>query len=124
MTTDDEDFLERITGDVFDRDGYAISMRRWAELREDFYGNVLVARTTRNHVRISTVWLGLNHSWYRDSAPVIFETMTFPLRDRDRRASWHGHVWRWRTEEEARAGHASLAEQVRQRGVWALLRQC
>jgi hypothetical protein len=123
MSTDDEDFLEVITGDLFDREGYAISERKWLELRKDFYENVLVARTTLPRVMINTVWLGLNQSWYPNQMPVIFETMTFRRRCRDKGALWDRQVYRWRTEGEARAGHKRLVDQVRQRGVYGVLRR-
>lgn len=54
---------------------------------------------------ISTIWLGLNHSW-DDGPPLIFETMGFGRRDTFLQR-------RYATIEEARAGHA---EAVREHG--------
>lgn len=47
---------------------------------------------------VSTVWLGLDHSWL-GGPPLIFESMCFPEgRDQDR----------YSTEEQAKAGHAAM----------------
>lgn len=49
---------------------------------------------------VSTVWLGLNHSFY-DGPPLIFETMIFPRKKGD-----HIEVqWRYSTEAQAIIGH-------------------
>lgn len=38
-----------------------------------------VAETTLpNHYWVSTVFLGLDHNFYDDGPPILFETMTFP----------------------------------------------
>jgi len=51
-------------------------------------------------VRVSTVFLGLDHNYFDDGPPLIFETMVFggpPAVDQWQR--------RYATEEEAREGH-------------------
>lgn len=56
-------------------------------------------------VRISTVFLGLDHSW-GDGPPLIFETMVFggPLdQEQDRYTTW----------EQAEAGHKLMVERVK-----------
>ena len=53
--------------------------------------------TEQNNVRISTVFLGLNHSWDR-GRPELFETIVFGFvggDDRERYSTW----------DEAEAGH-------------------
>ncbi len=60
-------------------------------------------------VWISTVWLGLDHSFMPTTRPLIFETMVFPR-------FWHARGWseldvdRWTTEEEALAGHKAMVK--------------
>jgi len=61
--------------------------------------------TLPNGVRISTVWLGLDHNHLGKGRPLIFETMVFA----------HGNYddldcWRYSTEEEAIRGHKTLVK--------------
>lgn len=53
--------------------------------------------------RVSTVWLGLDHSFSMSSKPLIFETMVFPRND-------YGELdmERYSTEEEAIQGHKRM----------------
>jgi len=91
----------------FDREGKPISYRRWAELMRDLHYSV-VAQDSNNSITVSTVWLGLDHS-FGNSAPLIFETMIFAVNeagDRESRAQF-----RYATEAEAKAGHARLVKQ-------------
>ena len=48
----------------------------WAKFYEDF-DNRKVANNEKNGVRVSTVFLGLNHSFLENRLPLIFETMIF-----------------------------------------------
>lgn len=60
----------------------------------------------RPGVQVSTVFLGLDHSFGREGPPVLFETMVF----RD----GHGHEQdRYCTWAEAERGHAAMVEQVK-----------
>lgn len=56
--------------------------------------------------RISTVWLGLDHS-HGHGPLLLFETMTFGGTE-----SQNQSCWRWSTEDEARAGHAEIIATV------------
>jgi len=49
---------------------------------------------------ISTVWLGLNHNFWGEGPPLIFETMVFPSEE----------TYRYATEQEALTNHARLVE--------------
>lgn len=56
-------------------------------------------------VRVSTIFLGLDHSW-GNSQPLLFETMVFggPLdQEQDRYSTW----------EEAESGHKTMVERVK-----------
>ena len=92
--------------DYYDRQGRPMTLVEWAETFEHQSDYKIVEQTTLPNGRwVSTVWLGLNHQ-YGDGPPLIFETLVF---------SQHGE-WsevdgeRYSTEDEARAGHACLAE--------------
>ena len=65
-----------------------------------------VGDTTIGGVRVSTVFLGIDHNWSVDGPPLIFETMVFGGdfdRDQDRYSTW----------EEAKQGHAVAVDLVR-----------
>ena len=55
-------------------------------------------------VRVSTVWLGLDHSFGLTSkTPIIFETLVFG-------GPFDGDMERYSTEEEALRGHQAMVE--------------
>lgn len=56
-----------------------------------------VANTEKNDVRVSTVFLGLDHS-FGDGPPLIFETMIFD-------GEHDGYQQRYSTWEDAEEGH-------------------
>lgn len=101
------------------RDGRPISMGQYADLFSDFNYKV-VARTTIHHASVSTVWLGMDHGWLEDGRPLIFETMIFPRRRRDKHAPWADWQDRWSTEREARLAHERIVNVIRSRGVNAI----
>ena len=65
----------------------------------------IVAKDTVENSRISTVFLGLDHS-FGEGPPLLFETLVFdgPLAD---------EMERYRTWEEAEAGHIKMVEKVK-----------
>lgn len=91
--------------DYYDRAGHPIEHLEWARLFElDGYKRVLLTELLDGG-EVSTVWLGLNHSWRAGEAPLIFETMVFGgPHDQDQ--------WRWHTQEEAEAGHTWIVAQL------------
>lgn len=66
-----------------------------------------VAQTMIGEARVSTVFLGLDHS-YGEGPPILFETMVFggPLDQEEERCS---------TWEEAEAMHEAMCRRVRMR---------
>jgi hypothetical protein len=56
-------------------------------------------------IRVSTVWLGLDHSFTGEGPPLIYETMIFG-------GPHDGDMWRYATREEAEAGHAHALAQA------------
>jgi|SRR6185503_9265685 len=75
----------------------------WARWFEDFEGR-RVACDEIGDVRVSTVFLGLDHQ-YGDGPPLLFETMVFggPL---------DGEMDRYSTWDEAAAGHVAMTVRV------------
>lgn len=101
-------------GLYFDKQGNPITREQMCELRFDMSDGARVSdyarigyNTLLDNVEVSTVWLGINHSFVVQGPPVIFETMVFaPGRDYDQ------DCIRYCTEEEARAGHRRTVENL------------
>ena len=64
-----------------------------------------VAATDVRGVRLSTVWLGLDHGY--DGEPLIFETMQFG-------GEGDGNIERYSTLEEAQAGHDAWVKRIQE----------
>ena len=56
-------------------------------------------------VKVSTVFLGIDHNWHDDGPPLLFESLVFggPL---------DGDMYRYSTWDEAAAGHKMLANEA------------
>ena len=109
-------------GLYYDLDGRPINMDEWARLlslkhearRTGKRGETQPAddptRIGSDHVGdvwVSTVWLGLNHSWW-PGPPLIFETMVFGGPDNE-------EMERYATKEAALAGHDRWVARQRDR---------
>jgi len=75
---------------------------KWAKDFEDMDKRVVKQETLKNGVRVSTVWLGLDHG-FKNKKPLIFETMVFNADEEEQE--------RYATEEEAVAGHKRYVAQ-------------
>jgi hypothetical protein len=61
-------------------------------------------------VCVSTVFLGLNHAWWPDATPLLFETMVFDP-SKPRLEQWlEEYTRRYTTWEEAETGHKEVVE--------------
>jgi hypothetical protein len=88
----------------YDKHGEPIEFDRWGELFEarDYQR---VASTEIDDARVSTVWLGIDHS-FGGGPPIIFETMVF--------GGPHDQAqMRYSTEAEAIDGHARTVDDIR-----------
>lgn len=101
--------------EYFDIDGNQISMWDWAikiEARDmTEYG--IIGNTRIDDVRVSTVWLGLNHNFWGDGPPLIFETMIFGLDVSDEEEPSE-YQFRYATKEAALAGHDQAVALVKE----------
>lgn len=77
---------------------------KWARWFES--ANRQVAETKVGDVKISTVFLGLNHSFYPNAKPILFETMVFG-------GELDGEQERYCTWDEAEAGHEEMVRRVK-----------
>ena len=103
----------------FNKSGEPISMMAWAQLLNDRDYATVAYDEVGISVKVSTVWLGLDHSFF-EGPPIIFETMVFTFRDEPyTMPSGHEYWWegveqyRYSTLAEAEVGHAKILEMVR-----------
>lgn len=96
---------------LVDRVAVPCSLREWATLFESSRQVALdvVTRPDSDPVNVSTVFLGLDHSYWSGGPPILFETMAFggPLDE---------HQVRYATYGEAVRGHAELLAEVKTEG--------
>lgn len=88
--------------DKFRRDGTPYpegdaGLFEWARDFEDHQARTVAVHRTLYGEKLSTVWLGLDHSFF-DGPPLIFETMLFARHNRELQ-------WRYSTEAQAIEGH-------------------
>lgn len=94
-------------------------LMEWARFVETD-GARRVAETRLNGLRVSTVFLGLDHSW--SGKPLFFETMIFrdganppPAINFERIKDWaHDYQMRYSTWDEAVAGHEQVVTVIRE----------
>src|SRR5687768_5852202 len=72
-------------------------LMEWASSMSNIDGRVVNKTTLPDGTNISTVFLGLDHS-YGDGPPVLFETMIFG-------GEHDQEQWRYHTWDEAEKGH-------------------
>ena len=86
-----------------DKKAMSVDLLAWAKWLET--ADRHVAKDEIGDVRISTVFLGLNHQW-GDGPPLLFETLVFG-------GKFNDEMDRYSTWEEAKKGHAEMVERVR-----------
>jgi hypothetical protein len=65
-------------------------------------------------IRVSTVFLGIDHNYAMNGRPVLFETMVFI-------GGWsEDEMWRYCTYEDAEAGHKEIIKDIK-RHPWSLI---
>ena len=102
----------------YNKKGEPLSMMAWARLLGDREYATVAYDEIGVAVKVSTVWLGLDHNW-GGGRPLIFETMAFTFRDEPYVMPsgdeywWEGvEQYRYHTLEEALAGHAEILSMV------------
>ena len=89
----------------YDFDGNPINYDRWVELFATAERHVACTGVGPG-VQVSTVWLGLDHSFRFDGPPLIFETLIFG-------GTLDGEQWWWPNRDAALAGHDQIVAEVR-----------
>lgn len=95
-------------GGYYDRQGRPITAEDYARFMEGTT-YLRVAETRGGALRVSTVWLGIDHRFNDKGAPLIFETMVFRGDGYD---ALEEHTRRYSTEEAARIGHREVCNAV------------
>ncbi len=112
----------------FDKQGRPITLHQFSALFNDMRYK-RVAYTELETVVISTVWLGIDHSYGFGGPPILFETMVFSKEQwRAKRAGLTDlDVDRYSTEEEALLGHEVMVKRAKKRfrkqEMWARLQR-
>ena len=81
---------------------------RWAKSFES--ENRIVGKDEIGEIVVSTVFLGLDHRFFGDSKPLLFETMIF------KKGQSLDLCERYSTWDEAEIGHKKIVEQMKQIG--------
>ena len=93
--------------------GNPITLFEWAVISESINRHIgedhIKIDSHTEPIRISTVWLGLNHSFFNGKV-IIFETMIFGIEDDE---DMSGYQDRYSTIEEAERGHERAVNMVR-----------
>jgi len=95
----------------YDKDGLPISMYSWGLLMENPTYRVVKQETLVDNRWVSTVWLGIDHS-FGGKKKLLFETMVF---DHEGGGDSGGDIlecFRWSTLAEAQKGHATIVEEL------------
>jgi hypothetical protein len=88
-------------------------LMEWAQWFEQSHHERQIKRDKIQGFLVSTVFLGLDHSFGFTKKQVWFETMVFRLNAKEGfKGDGYGQ-WRYSTLEEAKAGHAEICEKVR-----------
>lgn len=104
---DDDDFLRKaiLNGHEVIPVKDPIEWARWYEIADRHVALTVVNR--RRRIVVSTVFLGINHSFFGRSRPLWFETMVFGT-------SIDGEQERYETWDEAELGHAKMLRRAMQ----------
>lgn len=81
-------------------------LMKWGQWMEDNHLKRHVADDKIGDVRVSTVFLGLNHNFGEEGPPILYETMIFD-------GAHHGYEERYSTRSEAIEGHAKALVMVK-----------
>lgn len=91
----------------YDKDGKEMELLDWARKFED-RAYKIVKQENVGDIWISTVWLGMDHS-FGEGKPLIYETMAFP-----KKGDWNElGCERYSTLEEAQKGHEVIANKYK-----------
>jgi len=95
-----------MTGNYILKDGKPVleeDILKWAKWYES--ADRVLACEERGHIRVSTVFLAVDHNFYGSDQPVLWETLVFG-------GELDGEMDRYSSEEEAIAGHRAMVNRA------------
>jgi hypothetical protein len=97
---------------ILDKDGNVVAesnLLKWAKWMETCREARVIKQEWIDNVRVSTVFLGLDHRFTGAGPPILWETMLF-----SNRADFSGRMWRCPgTREQAEAQHQEVIQLIR-----------
>jgi hypothetical protein len=79
------------------------TMEEWVHVFD--LDNNVVAQTGNDNIFVSTVFLGINHNFWGEGPPILFETMIFG-------GKMDEYQHRYHTYDEAVSGHNMVCEEL------------
>src|SRR5580704_18065197 len=92
-----------------------VGLHKWAEWFEDITNRIVDFTEINSEVRVSTVFLGIDHRFGGVGPPVLFETMVFRGPGRRGRMGVGDDMWRYASWDDAEAGHKAAVRRERAR---------
>lgn len=92
----------------YDKKGNSIDVDTWSKLFGDRKYRRIKKTVLPDGTWVSTVWLGLDHSFDEEGGPLIFETMVFPEEGSFLEEECH----RYETEKEALDNHKKIVKRL------------
>lgn len=97
----------------YDKKGRPISLQEFAKLSKIKKYREIGRHQFSDGAFVSTVWLGIDHSFTGEGQPIIFETMSFDIDKKTGKIDWGGqYTTRYTKEEDAKKGHAEMVAKV------------
>jgi hypothetical protein len=97
---------------ILDKNGNVVpepDLLKWARWLEDSRDARVLKQEWVSNIRISTIFLGLDHNFCSDGPPIVWETMLF-----SNMADFQGRMWRCAgTREQAEAQHEKVVQLVK-----------
>jgi hypothetical protein len=84
-----------------------VGMKEWARSLEVTSNRIVDYTEIASETHVSTVFLGIDHRFFGQGPPILFETMIFggPL---------DGSQWRYSSWDDAQAGHKAAVRKARE----------
>jgi hypothetical protein len=83
-----------------------VDLMTWAKWLEHFDNRIVAFTQITSHVQVSTVFLSLDHNFFGEGPPLLFETMIFGGERSE-------YQCRWSTWDEAKRGHDGIVAELR-----------
>src|SRR3954467_15669471 len=95
-----------------------VDMMTWAKWFEHGSNRTVAWTQVTSEITVSTVFLGMDHRFWGDGPPLLFETMIFaPDEVKKKLVSgdwfWGEWMWRYSSWDDARTGHAAAVRKAR-----------